>query len=242
MIMSIPLLTQKAYSKVLNGKLVRVAVIDTGIDFTKVKAKICKDGLIDLTRKGIKDTNGHGSNIVSIIADDLKDIPYCLIIFNYYIGGDESGNFLRSRAAFEWLAINPNKVDIINMSGGGYGSNYAEESSIKKLLDDGVVIVAAAGNNATNLDKSCDFYPACYDKRIIVVGNGEPEKNLLYKTSNYGKIVDVIVNGINICGGGSCLTGTSQSTARITNWAIKNYRRIENEQKVRREKRSSKRK
>jgi hypothetical protein len=95
----------KTYSKEQNGKPIRVAIIDTGIDFTKVKANICKDGLIDLTKKGIRDSDGHGSNIVGIITSDLESTPYCLIILNYFIRGDEYGNFLRAREAFIWLYI-----------------------------------------------------------------------------------------------------------------------------------------
>lgn len=218
--MSILLLVAITFARPL-----QIAVIDTGIDFKKANVNICKNGLIDFTETSTLDTHGHGSNIASIIADGLNKDQYCLIILKYYDMNDVKGNSSRARDAFNWVNKHLDQVDIVNMSGGGPGSDLYEEFLIRDTLDSGVVIIAAAGNDSQNLDEDCYYYPACYDSRIIVVGNGDSEKKILHPSSNYGKIVDVIVNGINVCAGGSCMTGTSQSTAKVTNSVIKEFYR-----------------
>ena len=116
--------------------------------------------------------------------------------------------------AFEYLL--KVKPDVINLSGGGKGRIPKEQRAVKNLLNAGVVIVAASGNEATNLNKNCNYFPACYDKRIIVVGNTA-------KSSNYGnKVVDITLDGNNINVLGKVMSGSSQSTAIFTGLLTEN--------------------
>ena len=68
-----------------------------------------------------------------------------------------------------------------------------------------------------NLDTLCNYFPACYDKRINVIGAKNVSK------SNYGHVVDYVLNGKNRKAFGVNLTGTSQSTAVFTGLMIRAF-------------------
>ena len=138
-------------------------------------------------------------------------MDYCIVVIKIY---SDKGSLDASINALTY--VNSLDVKIVNMSYGGIGFSHAESVEIKKLLDKDVDLVVASGNFAMNFDISCNFYPACYDKRLTVVGN----KN--YK-SNYGKIVDLIIDGNNKEALGISLSGSSQSTAIHTNKLIVKY-------------------
>ena len=103
----------------------------------------------------------------------------------------------------------------MNISAGGPISDFNERAIIYTMLDNGITIVAAAGNTKINLDKNCNYFPACYDERIHVIGTS----NRYY--SNYGKIVDVYLNGTEQTAYGITLSGTSQAAAIYTGKLIK---------------------
>jgi major intracellular serine protease len=203
--------TNIAYSKQL-----RVAVIDTGIQkaYTK-QANLCKSGHKSFAKdKSVVDTHGHGTNIAGLIKNKAGKSKYCIIVIRFYSNGagDLSKAFIRS---LEYAYIL--KPDILNLSGGGLFSDKRERLIIKRILDKGIIVNAAAGNESLNLDNNCLYYPACYDKRINVIG----AKNV--PQSNYGKIVDYTINGKDRKAFGITLSGTSQSTAIFTGLMIKAF-------------------
>jgi subtilisin family serine protease len=131
-------------------------------------------------------------------------------------------------------------ADFINISGGGPGRNQSEHQLVKEALDKGIIFVAAAGNDGHKLGSMviaktnrgaitrylASYYPAMYDERVIVVGNGENSANRR-KTSNYGEVVDVWENGtfpIGAYGNRAVrLEGTSQATALVTGKLVRMY-------------------
>lgn len=192
--------------------IIRIAVIDTG--FTKSslsKVHIC--GTKDFTGTSIKDNHGHGTHITNLIdiKADTDRTKYCFIIIKAF---DMQKNKQYVPEALEYLVkLKPN---IVNLSLGGPGVIHKEYKAVQKLLNQGTVLVAASGNEGDDLEKDCNYFPACYDKRIIVVGNSN-------KSSNYGKkIVDIVLDGNNINVLGKTMTGSSQSTAIFTGLSIKN--------------------
>ena len=200
-------------------KTKRIAVIDTGIHRTawlnKDRYGLCGTGHKDFTGKGIIDANGHGTNISSLIHEQARKARYCQVILKYYHNDKTRGklsdfvNALRHAIKL--------KVDVINISLGGYGSDKFEKKLIAYALKKGIKIVAAAGNDNRNIDK-IPFYPAAYDKRIVVVGNKG------HKKSNYGKKVDYFAKGINRKGiypFAKYMTGTSQATAVVSGIIIR---------------------
>ena len=203
------------YTPVTNAKMLKVAVIDTGIDFTVLdKVPLCKDGHKSFTKDNtLKDRNDiqHGTNIVGLIAKYSDNSNYCIIIIKFY---DKQQNSFALGKAISYAATLD--VDIVNISAGGAGFDDNEKVGIERLLTKNVIVVSAAGNDKQNLDYSCYFYPACYDKRIIVVGATNVWQ------ANTGSIIDVKESGYKEVGTfGRPLSGTSQATAIYTGKLIK---------------------
>lgn len=205
---------------VLQAKTIKIAIIDTGINVTRDYPIICKDGLIDFTNEGIKDTSPqtHGTNIAGIIAKGLKDskIDYCAYIMKVYpTQGDINFYTLSLRAFKRALEL---KVDVINYSAAGADTSQPEQDVLKSLLASNIKVVVAAGNEGLNLDLNCGIYPACVPG-VIAVGNlkDNGDKN---DHSNTGKF-EVWEIGTDVCAGKVCLTGTSQATAVRTVKIIK---------------------
>lgn len=190
------------------NQTVKIVVIDTGYNTENNTLKLCDQG-IDLTGYGLNDNLGHGNNVAHIIADGLKDEDYC--IYPIKLFNDKTTSIDNFSNAMEMTNNIPN-VDIVNLSYGGSYISYRERYYLRKLLDKGIKVVAAAGNYSDNLDINCNYYPACYDDRIITVGM-LGINNLIHKLSNYGNYVKKWTVGENITAGGRTLSGTSQSTA-----------------------------
>lgn len=155
------------------GKTLTVAVIDTGID--RNVPKLCKVGHKSFTKGDsdpLDDQHGHGTHIAGLIAINAGDRNYCLVSLKFH-GEKNTGqeNLANMKAAIRY-AIDI-KVDFINISGGGPEFDEGEFLLLKEALSKKIVVVVAAGNEKTNLDFKCDYFPACYDGRLIVVGNLE---------------------------------------------------------------------
>lgn len=206
------------FTTISYAETIKVAVIDTGLDITKAKnLKLCNEGHKDFTGQGIMDTHGHGTNVAGIISEGNQNIDYCMIIIKYY--NPESGNNI-DRFVASLLHVSKLDVDIVNISTSGTGKNNIERDIIRGLLDNGTIVNAAAGNSNKNLNKDCDHFPACYDKRIFVIGNKG-------NRSNYGsKVVDYVIDGNNKESLGKTLSGTSQSTAIFTSRSIKMLNKV----------------
>lgn len=194
---------------------ITVAVVDSGLKKNIKSEKICN--VKNFTKEAVDAYADHGTNVVGIILKEAPaDLDYCI---NFYKAFSSTGYSANKNYLMALEQVAKDKPDILNISAGGSTIWDEEARLIKKILDNGTIIVAAAGNNATNLTKNCDYYPACLDKRIIVVGNGF--NGSYYRSSNYGKVVDVIADGQNQTAFEITLSGTSQSTAKITAFMLR---------------------
>lgn len=188
---------------------IKVAIIDTGLSNAYVKnVQLCDRGHKDFSGQGLNDTNGHGTNITGIITEHTNTTNYCIIIIKAY-NFDTHKNYITNALQY----VSNLNVDIINLSGGGPGTIEEERVAVEKILNKNILLVVAAGNDGINLDENCNYYPACYDKRVIVVG-----ANKSY--SNYGTPVHVIRTGEDVSGFGIVMHGTSQATALQTSKII----------------------
>lgn len=218
----------------VQAKPIVIAVIDTGIDSKMINHNsLCKSGHKDFTGTGLRDSHGHGTHISGIIDQyaknyifSFKESPskidsiranYCQIIIKFYDPQDHSLDHISNiTKSFKWAI--KQKVDIINISGGGIGYSSEERAVVLEALNKGIKIVAAAGNEGANIDKN-KYYPAMYDKRIFVVGNlvNSHSRNIA-ETSNYGKSVNTWEVGTRVFSRMpnktfGFMTGTSQATA-----------------------------
>jgi len=194
------------------GKQTIVAVVDTGVSLDINVESLCDFGHFDFTSTGFNDKIGHGTNVSGLIHRYAGNTNYCQIILKYFDPDSRFDNIDSTVVAFE-EAVRLG-VHIINYSSYGISPHPAEKKVIKKALDRGIIVVVAAGNDNNNLDEACNAYPACYDKRIVVAGNGAKDKR--YNGSNYGKIVDYWEDGKDKKVYGKKYSGTSQATAIVT--------------------------
>lgn len=203
----------------VEARQIRVAVLDTGFNLTKIdQIKLCEKGHKDFTGTDINDTYGHGTHVSGLIHRHAKDADYCQLIFKFWTQNKKIDHLQTTVLAMEHAIRD--KVDIINYSGGGDTYDFKEAAVVKAVLDSGIILVVAAGNHSKNLDRHCHFFPACYDKRIIVVGNlrSDGSRN---PSSNYGKVVDVWINGTDQESLGEVKTGTSMSCAIASGRLVK---------------------
>lgn len=168
-------------------KETRVAIIDTGVNESKISAKICGNThFTTVSTEDKTDYNGHGTEVANVIAKSVNsDVKFCIIPYKIF---DRNKKSIESAILKSIQSAIEQKADIINLSLIQDYFSTKESEVFKKALDLGIIIVAAAGNNSKNLDKKCNVYPVCYDNRILVVGFED-------KRSNFGKVVDYIFNG-----------------------------------------------
>ena len=229
----------------LHAKTLTVAVIDTGID--RALPHLCKEGHRSFTGDDddpLVDDHGHGTHIAGLIVANAGDGDYCLVSLRYYKRSNTGTQNLHNMVKALEYAININ-VDLINISGGGPKPNAAERTLVKKALARGITIVTAAGNDDQDLGLDCYYYPACYDERIIVVGNlqavvdlsdeDEVARSIMEegglqfepaKSSNYGSRVsrwEVGTDVLSTLPGGKMgrMSGTSQACAVATGKLVK---------------------
>lgn len=168
----------------IEAKQLRIAIIDSGINEILVKSKLCDNKKTSLIGdNSLIDTIGHGTMVAQKISNELGNLDYCLISIQAFSKNKLASAELIARGVSLSIA---EKADIINLSLSGIDYSFVESLAIVKALDKGIKVVAAAGNHGLNFEEKCPIFPACYDKRIIVVGN-----NCTYH-SNKGQYVDVV--------------------------------------------------
>ena len=191
------------------SKPVRIAVIDSGISTLPLNIKLCKDGHKDFTGTGLADDLGHGTAVAHIISSHIKDVNACIVVIKVFTRYKKS-QMLSYIAGLKYATqIN---ADYVNMSLTGYQPQLVEELLVQRLLTQGKRVIAASGNEGHDLNKmGCVIYPACYDKRIVIVGD-----LMNKKARNWGRYVDYYDNGSKQLIAGRLHEGTSMATAHVT--------------------------
>ena len=157
------------------GSGIKIGVIDTGINlnhpdfFNQDKISRFLKGYDFVDNDTIpQDTNGHGTQVIGIIAADgqLKGISPMVEIFSYRVSSD--GESVPSDLIIK--AINQaveDRVDIINISLGVNMTHDKIDHAVNNAVNQGIVVVAAAGNSGP--DKSTIGSPA-RNLNVITVG------------------------------------------------------------------------
>jgi len=142
------------------GKGVRIAVIDTGVDYSHPDlfgfgkgAKVV--GGYDFVERDDtpSDTNGHGTEVAGIIAanGNIIGIAPDAEIFAYRVS--DTGNSVSSDLIVSAIRqATEDGVDIINISLGVNRTNHRIDEAINDAVEKGIVVVVAAGNSGP--DKS----------------------------------------------------------------------------------------
>ncbi|MFD3614244.1 S8 family serine peptidase [Streptomyces sp. NPDC058676] len=147
----------KAWSAGYDGKGVKIAVLDTGVDATHPDLK---DQVIEAknfsTSTDNKDHVGHGTHVASIAAGTgaksggkLKGVaPGADIISGKVLDDTGSGDDSGILAGMEWAAAEG--ADVVNLSLGGMDTPEVDplEAAVNKLsADKGILFAIAAGNS-----------------------------------------------------------------------------------------------
>ena len=143
----------------IDGEGIKIAVIDTGVDFTHPDLLGWgKDGKVvggyNFVNEGKRpmDTNGHGTQVAGVIAADgqAQGVAPKAKILAYKVSEDGEG------VSSELIVKAINKAiedgaDIINISLGVNKTNSKIDSAVNHALDNGIFVVTAAGNDGPEL-------------------------------------------------------------------------------------------
>jgi subtilisin family serine protease len=194
----------KSWSLIKQQREIKVAVLDTGIDYTHpdLKNKILTNlgyNFISGTQDATDD-NGHGTHVSGIIAAeannkqgitgvtgslDVKIIPVKVLDSNGEGTSDVIAKGIRYAA--------DNGADIINMSFDASEKDVDIDSAIQYAKSKGVFMVAAAGNSSS----SCDADTPASDSGVFTVSAINSNMRVA-SFSNYGSSVQAASPGVSI--------------------------------------------
>lgn len=214
----------------IRGTGVRVAVIDTGIDYTHPDLAANYAGGVDFVNNDADpiDDNRHGTHVAGTIAardDDVGVVgvaPEARVYGLKVLGADGSGSFSDVIAALQWAV--DNGLEITNNS---YGSSQDPGTTVKAAFDTaaaaGLLHVAAAGNNGNCLGTGDNvLFPARYDSVIAVAATDQADSSPCF--SSTGPSVELAAPGVainsTVLGGAyEALSGTSMASPHVAGTA-----------------------
>lgn len=199
-----------------DGRGVKVAVIDTGVDHTHPDlAPNYKGGWNAVTGSGDPmDDQGHGTHVAGTIAAarDGKGVagvaPGADLYAVKVLDKNGSGNYSWIIAGIEWAI--ENRMDVVNMSLGGPSGTDALAQAVARAAEAGITVVCAAGNDSGPVN-----YPAKYPEALAVSASDSGDR--IASFSSRGPEIDLIAPGVRInsakMGGGyASLSGTSMAS------------------------------
>lgn len=184
------------------GTGIRVAVIDTGIDYTHPDLAANVKGGWDFVNKDDNpmDDHGHGTHVSGTIAarDDNSGVvgmaPEASLYGLKVLSASGSGYADDVARALEWCITN--NIQVVNMSlSGGYSSVL--ESACSKASQAGIILVAAAGNSGTSSGTGDTVgYPAKYATVIATAATDRSDLRAAF--SSTGPAVEIAAPGVSV--------------------------------------------
>ena len=217
----------KAWDITRGSRAVRIAVIDTGVDYTHpdlvsnmwVNSKEIPNNGIDDDANGYiddvygydfanndsdpMDGNGHGTHCSGTIGavhnnqTGVSGVMADVSIMAVKFLGDDGSGSLEGAIKAIDYATTMD-VDLMSNSWGGGGRSEALLEAIQRASDKGIIFTAAAGNSSSNND-STPSYPASYQTPNMVAVAALTAQNGLASFSSYGRTsVHIAAPGHNI--------------------------------------------
>ncbi|OGR76411.1 MAG: hypothetical protein A2X32_12510 [Elusimicrobia bacterium GWC2_64_44] len=206
------------------GKGVKVAVIDTGVDYTHPDlAPNYRGGYNAIIATATPmDDHGHGTHVSGSVAavKDLKGVvgvaPEAELYGVKVLDKRGSGQYSWIVSGIEWAVLNG--MQVINMSLGGGSGTEALKQVMIKAHEAGVAVVCAAGNDSGPVN-----FPAKYPQAIAISASDSADK--LASFSSRGAEIVVIAPGVNIYstrkgGGYTTMSGTSMASPHAAGLAV----------------------
>jgi hypothetical protein len=213
------------------GAGVKIAVIDTGIDYKHTDLDSNYKGGYDFVNSDNDpmDDDGHGTHVAGIIAAEDNGVgvvgvaPMANLYALKVLDSKGSGSYSDVIAALQWCV--DYDIQVTNNSYGSSGDpGYTVKAAFDKSYDAGIIHVAAAGNSG-NLTGTGDniIYPAAYDSVIAVAATDQSDKRASW--SSTGPDLELSAPGVNIystyigIGGYATLSGTSMASPHVAGTA-----------------------
>jgi subtilisin len=212
------------------GKGIRVAVVDTGIDFNHPDLQPNYVGGTSFVPGAATpmDDHGHGTHCAGTIAAAVNGsnvvgvAPAASLYAVKVLDHTGSGQFSWIIAGIDWCI--QNRIHVLSMSLGGDSAPTALETMCNTAWSKGVLLVAAAGNanqgpNPVPPATSNVGYPGKY-KNVIAV-SAIDSSNVIAPFSSRGPEVDLCAPGVNVLsdklgGGTTTMSGTSMACPHVS--------------------------
>lgn len=203
------------------GKGIKVAVLDTGIDYNHPDLKAnYKFGISFVPDESTPmDYNSHGTHCSGTIAAALNGAgvvgvaPAAYLYAVKVLSRTGSGNWSWLIAGIDWC-INKKGLKLMSMSMGGAGAPSALEAMCNAAWSKGALLIAAAGNNGGAV-----IEPARYASVVAV--SAIDSANAIAPFSSRGPEVELCAPGVNVLstvpgGGYGIKSGTSMACPHVT--------------------------
>lgn len=212
--------SQMVHNQSINGSGVKIAVLDTGIDYNHEDLKDNYKGGYDFAYSDSDPFDGsffsHGTHVSGVIAAEKNDIgvigvaPNASIYAVKVLEDSTAGDASWIIAGIEW-AVN-NNMDIATMSFAG-PDNTALHDALDVAYNSGLLLVAAAGNT----NGGSVMYPAAYDSVIAVTATNASDRKASFSAT--GPEIELAAPGVSIYsaikGGYGYMSGTSMATPHV---------------------------
>jgi subtilisin len=204
------------------GKGIRVAVVDTGIDFTHPDLRPNYVGGTSFVPGAATpmDDQGHGTHCAGTVAAAVEGTnvvgvaPQASLYAVKVLDQNGSGQFSWIIAGIDWCI--QNGIHIVSMSLGGPSAPAALETMCNTAWSKGLLLVAAAGNSGLPRPpaESSVGFPAKY--RNVIAVSAIDSSNVIAPFSSRGPEVDVCAPGVTVLsdrlgGGTTTMSGTSMA-------------------------------
>jgi len=206
------------------GKGVKVAVLDTGVDYDHPDLRLAgginyagtvKDGSTNAV--DWNDNNGHGTHVAGIIAARNNTIgvigvaPDVSLWAVKVLGDTGSGYTSDIVQGLNWCVSHGMRVASMSLGG---GSTTSLKYACDRAYSYGVLLVAAAGNSGGAV-----LYPAAYSSVIAVAATDRYDRRASW--SNYGPQIELAAPGVSIYstyknGSYATMSGTSMACPHVT--------------------------
>ncbi len=215
-----------------DGRGVRVAVIDTGIDYTHPDIKDVYAGGYNFVNENNNpmDDNGHGTHCSGIIAatgskKGIYGTAPGISLYGVKVLDHWGYGYTSDVVEGIYWAKN-NSMQVASMSLGSSWDSHAMHDAVVNATENGVLIVAAAGNegSVSGVGETMG-YPAKYDNVLAVAAVNKHNHRAFWSSTGFN--IGVSAPGVKILstvpGGYATYSGTSMATPHVAGVAALVY-------------------